>query len=369
MTIFKGILPVSKTKGNILKIQGTTVAKSLFFKGMTFGFYARNGYYSSQDARTDVDRMAEMGIEWICLVSTVMQEKVFSTRLYRDFEMTPDDSELCDIIDYIHSKGIKVMLRPMIECHDGLQRSHINFPDDGEIYPGRAFHYWQDWFDSYIKLTRHYTRLATRSKCEAYCFDSELDQTVRQNAHWLRVVEVARNEFSGHLTASLIYVSQFLEKVKDPEHWFYSLDSLGSSLYPPAADKVNATVNEMTEFLQSVAKDHLEFTKIYNKPVYFGEIGCCSTAGAARLPYYWENGGGYSGEEQARYLRAVINAFELESWWHGLFWWKWDEQNDRPSFKDDPAGDKGFTIYQKPAFNVFQEWNRQEKDNQEVHKI
>ena len=71
-----------------------------FFKGMTYGFYARNGYYSSPQARTDVDRMADLGIEWVCLVAIVMQDAMMSVRQYRDFEITPADDELRDMSGY-----------------------------------------------------------------------------------------------------------------------------------------------------------------------------------------------------------------------------------------------------------------------------
>ena len=110
------------------------------FKGVTFGYYAGNGYFSSKQAKIEVDRIGELGIPWICLVSTIMQEAYYSTRMFRDFRNTPGDDELIEIIDYIHSKGIKVMLRPMIECWDGTQRSHVTLPQ-GEIQPGLAFHY------------------------------------------------------------------------------------------------------------------------------------------------------------------------------------------------------------------------------------
>ncbi len=331
--------------------------KEIFYKGMTFGYYARNGYYASPAARLEVDRMAGANVEWICLVVTVMQENVHATRQFRDFLQTPDDWELCEIIGYIRKKGIRVMLRPMIECHDGLQRSHIDFPDDGEIIPGKAFHYWRDWFANYTLLTRHYCRLAERTGCEAYCFDSELDRTVRRNAEWLGVVETARKMFSGTLTSSLIYLPQFTQQLKaEPNHWFLALDTLGSSLYPAAADGPGATVESMTERLRTMAAEHAEFCKLYPKPVYLGEIGCCSTAGAAAKPYYWENGGAYDGLEQANYLQAVLNACNSEPWFHGLFYWKWDEQNDRPTMKNDPAGDKGFTLYGKPALEVYRKW-------------
>jgi hypothetical protein len=327
-----------------------------FFKGMTFGFYARNGYYSSPQALLDVARMADLGIEWVCVVAITMQDAMMSTRQYRDFEITPADDELRDIIDRLHEKGIKVMLRPMLECWDGTQRCHIDFPDDKEIMPGKPINYWTPWFDSFIHLTRHYGRLATRANCEAFCLDSELNHTVRQNAHWHRVVAAAREVFDGHLTTSMINTYQFIDKLADPNHWFYALDSVGSSMYSPAADKPKATVEEMVEFLQPVVAKYRAFAEAYGKPFYLGETGCCATAGAGRLPYFWNNGGGYDGQEQANYLEATIQAFGAEPWWKGLFWWKWDEQNDRPQFRDDPAGDKGFTIYGKPAADVFGRW-------------
>ena len=41
-------------------------------RGMTFGFYARNGYFGLPEARQQVDKMKELNIEWICVVSTVL---------------------------------------------------------------------------------------------------------------------------------------------------------------------------------------------------------------------------------------------------------------------------------------------------------
>ena len=38
------------------------------------------------------------------------------------------------------------------------------------------------------------------------------------------------------------------------------------------------------------------------------------------------------------------------------YWWKWEEQNDRPQFRTDPRGDKRFTLQGKPAQGVMQRW-------------
>jgi hypothetical protein len=337
-------------------MQAPTPATGPIHKGMTFGFYARNGYYGSPQARLEVDRMAETGIQWVCVVATVLQETFASGRQFRDFRITPADDELRDIIDYIHQRGMKVQLRPMLECWDGTQRIHISFPGDNEIMPGKPIRHASRWFESMTDRTLHYARLATRAGCEAYGLDSEIDHITHFNDQWKQVVAAARSVYSGHLTSSHTSVVNFLRDLQRPDHWFRDLDSLGTSFYDPASDKPNATLNEMVAFLQPRLEHHRAVAKLYGKPYYFGEIGCCATTGATQLPYFWNNNGGYDGQEQANYLEAVLRTFWNEPWWMGLYWWKWDEQNDRPQFRTDPRGDKGFTLYGKPAAEVMKRW-------------
>lgn len=327
------------------------------FKGVTFGFYARNGYFSSPAAAREVEKIAALGCEWVCLVSTVMQEGYCSTRQFRDFTITPGDDELCDIIQLLHARGIKVMFRPMLECWDGTQRGHLHLPGSDEIIPGKRIHYREDWFANYAALTRHYLRIANRCGCEGYCLDSELNQLADLSEYWLPIVEMIRKNYKGHLTSSLISVEQFLPLIQqNPNHWFFALDSLGSSMYAAASEHGGGTPEEMATFLAPTVKRCREFAEAYGKTFYFGECGCCATTGASQRPYFWNNGGRYDGDEQANYFEAVIRAFTPEPWWGGLFWWKWDEQNIRPQFLDDPAGDKGFTIDGKPAAQVLKRW-------------
>ena len=325
-------------------------------RGMTFGYYARNGYYGSERARHEVDKMKALNIEWVCVVCIVMQDTFAGGRQYRDFKMTPADDELRDICDTIHAKGMKVQLRPMLECWDGGQRIHITFPEDIEIIPGKPITHATRWFEGMTERTLHYARLATRAGCEAYGLDSELDLITHFNDPWKQVVAAARSVFAGHLTSSHTGRVDFLKDLERPDHWFRDLDSLGTSFYTPVSDKPGATMDEMVQRLQGPL-DHLrKIAALYGKPFYFGEAGCCSTAGATRSPGGWNNPGGYDGQEQANFLEALFRTFWNEPWWMGMYWWKWDEQNDRPQFRSDPAGDKGFTIDGKPAAAVMQRW-------------
>lgn len=329
-------------------------------RGMSFGFWARAGWYASPAAAEAVDRMADTGIDHVCVIVCVNADTVHSTRQYRDFVNTPSDLEVARIIERIHAKGMRVQLRPMLECHDGLQRYFVNFPDDGLIIPGHPYTYWQQWFASFEARCVYYARLARETGCAVYGLDSELDQTARQNAHWQRVVQAVRAEFKGHLTASFTENCPIDRLLDKPDCWFRDLDSLGLSMYAPLGspdeDMAKLSIAELAARAAPLVERDRKRAEKLGKPVYFGEIGCCATKNATSKPYYWANPGGYDGDEQARYLDAILTAYWDQPWFGGAYWWKWDEQNDRPQFRDDPRGDKGFTLWGKPGLATMKRW-------------
>ena len=321
-----------------------------FLCGVNFGFYAREGYYESQAARDEVDEMARTGVKWVTVIATVYQETWCSTLQYRDFADSPGDLELADIIDYIHSKGMKVCLRPMEESQDGLDRLHIRFPKYIDRIPGKRDTHASRWFDSMRKRSRFYAKIAQRTKCEAFCLDSEIDRIMDFDKEWRSVVAAVREVYKGPVTSChTLRVADVLEK---RDNWLSELDFLTVSCYPsphtlPGAGK-EAMMKGFGGFLTAVRK----IAAGSGKKILFGEIGCTSTHGAAAQPAGWAGNGGYDGQEQADYMDAVFTLLEKEPWCIGFMWWKWDEQNDRPQFKDDPAGDKGFTVRGKPAQEV-----------------
>jgi len=329
-------------------------------RGMTFGFWARAGYYASPAAAEAVARMADSGIDHVCLIVTVNSDTAFSLRQYRDFVNTPSDLEIARIIERIHAKGMQVQLRPMLECLDGLQRCHINFPDDGLIIPNRPFTYWQQWFDSFRERSVYYARLARETGCAVYGLDSELDKTARHNAHWQQVVAAVRSEYKGHLTASFTEGCPIDRLLEQPGCWFRELDSLGLSMYHPLGtadeDLASLSIEALAGRVAHLVERDRKRAELLGKPVYFGEIGCCATRNATAKPYFWNHPGGYDGNEQARYFEALMTAYWQQPWWMGAYWWKWDEQNDRPQFRDDPRGDKGFTVWGKPALASMKHW-------------
>lgn len=327
--------------------------------GVTFGFYAKNGYFSSPQAKDEVDEMAKTGVNWVVLVVTVMQEGFSATRQFRDFENTPNDLELKEIIDYIHSKGICVQLRPMLECFDGLDRLAVNFPADRERMPGLPCDYCSRWFDSMKKRSVYYARIAEQTGCELFCLDSELDRIICFHDQWKEVLRGVRAVYSGPVTSCHTVhtnVIDFEKELANKDHWFYELDALSLSDYIRAASHGGCSVEELMQGMEAERDRLRRIAELYQKPIFFGEIGCTSTYGAAMRPSAFSPTTPYDEQEQANFLEAVIRVFSQEPWWKGLYWWKWEEQVDRPGMVDPVKGHKGFPVRGKSAQKVMKEW-------------
>lgn len=337
--------------------------------GVTFGFYAKNGYYSSAKAKEEVDEIAKTGVNWIVLIVTVMQEHFYSTRQFRDFENTPNDIELKEIIDYIHSKGIHVQLRPMLECFDGKGRLGVTFPADCERMPGLVCDYCSRWFDSMKKRSVYYARIAELTGCELFCLDSELDRIIEFHDQWKDVIRAVREVYTGPVTSCHTVhtkVIDFEKELENKDHWFYELDALSLSDYIRSAKQGGLSAEEIAANM-ATERDHLRrIAALYQKPIFFGEIGCTSTFGAAIRPSAFKPQAEYNEEEQANFLDAVMQTFSKEPWWCGLYWWKWDEQVDRPGMVDPVKGHKGYPVRGKKAQVVMKKWFEKLQENRDV---
>lgn len=330
--------------------------------GVTFGFRAKAGYYESEMAKTEANAIAASGIKWVTLVATVFQENYAASFQFMDFELTPTDLELVDMINYLHSLGIKVQLRPMLEGLDGSDRIDTWFPYDCSTrIPGCATDHCAKWFKSMKARTVHYAKIAERTGCELFCLDSELDRIVHFSGEWKEIIKAAREVYSGPITSChTCYLGHidFEAVVKNKNHWFYDLDMLSLSCYYKAADKPGTTLAEMKAAFVPLRDKLRKVANEYGKPILFGEVGCTSCEGGAMSPNGWRGTTPkYDGAEQANYLEAFVETFKNEPWWRGICWWKWDEQLERPFLDSDPAGNCGFTPKGKPAIELFRKYN------------
>lgn len=331
--------------------------------GVTFGFRAKAGYYESKKAKEEADAIAAAGIKWVTLVATVFHENYSSLVQFIDFENSPTDLELIEMIEYFHNLGIKIQLRPMLEGLDGSDRIDTWFPHDhNERIPHCVTTHCSSWFRNMTARSVHYAKIAERTNCEMFCLDSEFDRITNYNEQWKGVIRAVREVYSGPVTSCHTChtgLVDFDKAFRNKNHWFYDLDLLSMSCYQRAEDQPGATVGEMIGYLKPMHERFVGYAKEYGKPILLGECGCTSHTGAAMNPGGWSTDPVYDGMEQANYLEAIVETFRNDDWWRGLCWWKWDEQTDRPFLAKDPAGDSGFTPKGKPAIELFRRYNKE----------
>lgn len=307
--------------------------------GVTFGFRAKNGWFGTEEAKAEARAIKASGADWVVLIVTVYQEHTYSVRQFKDFKMTPSDLEVMEMIDYLHSLGLKVQLRPMLETLDGCGRLGIWFPNDdptGKRIPGTSRTELSDWFESMCERAVYYAKIAEKANAELYCLDSELDRIIQYNERWKKVLSEVRKVYSGPVTSchtTHTGIIDFEKVLSDKDHWFYDLDILSLSCYHQAA-ALGLTKEERREGFIPQLERFRKLAEIYGKPILFGEFG-------SNLPP----------EEQADYLSVFLELFSNEPWWYGLYWWKWDEQIDRP------FGERWWPIKGRPAEKVYKAWS------------
>ncbi|MBQ9118741.1 MAG: glycosyl hydrolase family 53 [Lachnospiraceae bacterium] len=315
-------------------------------KGYTYGYGGRAGVYRTPDAITSQDLLFDTGVNWICLASAVNQDTYASTDILFDYRYNASDKDLTFVINRAHERGIKVCLKPMINCKDGAWRAQIDFPDGDMI--GRDI-YWSKWFESYTAFLLHYAELAEDTDCEMFCLGCEMLGTERKEEYWRELIAKVREVYHG----PLVYNTNHGHEDKVP--WFDAIDYIGTSAYYRVAKCPGDSLENMTAAWEKV-RDHLKpLSEKLGKKVIFMEIGCRSAKGCAMMPWDFSHPEfPRDEEEQARFYESVLSVFSKEDWFAGFFWWDWSTR-----IYTDPevaAKDTGFNIHMKKAEDVLKKW-------------
>jgi hypothetical protein len=339
--------------------------------GTNFGFMAKRGYYLRPETIEQPKIMRENGINWTTLNMNFCQKNYFSTDVYLDFEYSSSAFEISEMVKRLHAEGIRVLFKPALTLLDGGWMGLVRFPEKGQLCQinGVRKDYWGDWFTSFTEALKYFSDLSERIGVDALILGAEYFGTEGQNQYWENVIKEVRNNYGSPISYEFTCESRKHYDLK----WMDTLDFLCYSYYPPAAprnegwvddlinptikDNPHYTVEEMQEYLFPRRKRILSISERFgNKPIAFTEFGVRSAHGCCMEPYNFMWDSPYDGQEQANYMEAAFRTFDDLDPWMGLFWWKWDETQDRPQYKGDPNGDRGFTIQGKPAADVMRKW-------------
>ena len=198
-----------------------------YIKGITYGAFAGAGEFTRKQAFTGIDRLIEgTGANYIILVPNGLQDTPQSQEIDYTSPANLTDDELKKMIDYIHGKGIKVALKPTVNCKNGTWRAHICFFDkDVPCEPK-----WSVWFKAYTDFQLHYAAIAQETGVDLFIAGCEMVQSEHRESEWRNVISEIRKVYHGPVTYN---TDKYQE---DNVNWWDCVDYICSSGYYPLND-------------------------------------------------------------------------------------------------------------------------------------
>lgn len=283
-----------------------------------------------EDVKKEIDYQVEK-----CYVNTItfafaaVQEHCYSTEIYWQGKHMPKEEELIELISYSQNKGLKVILKPMLNIMDGYWRAYIRFFDEDVPCEPK----WRDWFNNYNNYLIYYGEFCEKYNVDALIIGCELVGTDHRENEWRDLVHKLRKVYSGKLTYNCD---------KYQEHnvrWWDVLDYISSSGYYPIG-----TIKNEIDRIEEVSKK-------YNKPFFFAEAGCPSVKGAGKVPNDWTliEDGIPSEEEQYNFYNEILKESLNKDFVLGFCFWDWPMK----SYKNiDENIDNGYTVKSKLAESI-----------------
>lgn len=162
--------------------------------GMTYAPFARKGSYQEKSAFDSLKKMKEnTNSNFVILAPNGLQDTAQSEEICYTSEATVSDDELKGMIDYAKELGMRVALKPTVNCKNGTWRAHINFFDEDVVCEPK----WCNWFESYTEFQLHYARLAKEMGVEMHIAGCEMVMAERREAEWRKLIADIRSEFDG----------------------------------------------------------------------------------------------------------------------------------------------------------------------------
>lgn len=314
----------------------------MFIKGFTYGFDGKRGDYRTEEAAVSMERLAALGSDWAALAFVVKQDSFSSTVIRPDYRYTVTDKDVAAAADKLHALGLKVCMKPMVNCADGVWRANINFPE-AEIGDKN---YWKEWFSSYTAFLCHYAEIAEETGCEMFCVGCEMLGTEHKEDYWRKAIGEVRKIYHGPITYNTNHGKEFGVK------WWDAVDYIGTSAYYGVGKVPGDSLENMTAVWNEQKERLAELSRINGgKQIIFMEIGCRSARGCAMMPYDFSHREfPYDEDEQANFYESCMLSMWDEPWFAGFFWWDWYTKIP------ERTPEMGFSIVGKKAEQIIKEW-------------
>lgn len=304
-----------------------------------------SGEYASPDGATSQDALAATGTGWAGVLVTWYQANATATTISPQ-SYSPTDNDVISAITELHSKGVKVMLKPHVDALDGSWRGTFQ-PSDPDA-----------WFASFTNFIAHWALIAQAQGVEMLCIGTEYAQLTGNSnlARWTNVINAIRADYTGALAyaANATYGGDEFTSVA----FWDQVDVIGLDAYFPLTNHNDPTLAELVAAWSNNRNGENIVAAIENfagahpgKPLIFTEIGYRSVAGANTAPWDFSMPGAVDLMEQQDCWEAMYQVWSQHtSAMNGNFWWAWP-------VPAPGSGDTDYNPRNKPAQTVLQNWD------------
>jgi hypothetical protein len=319
---------------------------SLTYKGFNYVSYY-NGAYENADS---LPALVSAGANAAALTLEYGIDVQNST-VYADANYTDSLTALAATITEANSRGLSVMVRPLIDFLDPAKIGSYSVGEWRSFYnPSNA----AAFFASYQTMIVNVARVAQANGAAMLCIGAELDQLTGPNyqSYWTGIISAVRAVFSGKLTYSADWdddispwqgehgLAAGTGNLNSQVSFWNELDYLGIDDYAPISDAANPVVAELVAGWMLVPSDPTSLAVTGKqslisyfagvaaaaaKPLIFTELGYESASDAARQP------AGTSTNIYAPALQANLYTAFFEAWRQsgnhaltGVYFWNWD---------------------------------------------
>lgn len=267
--------------------------------------------YVTQAADRVFDYIVGLGANSVAITFPVFTDGDHPTHVYAASGQTPDPQTLGWVVAAAKARGLRVMLRPVID------ESNIMTTKGawrGTIEPQSM----TAWFDSYQKFLLPYAELAQAQHVEYFVVGTELASLEWQTSSWQKLDSALGQVYSG----TLEYADNWGNWQQDES--YHPAQLIGVDAYPKLGVSNDAGVSTLT----SAWENWLEQRASVLPNTALLEVGIVATYGAYRTPAQWaKSSDSLDVSVQTDWFTAACDAVKHEHM-PGLYYWDVDSNAD-----------------------------------------
>jgi hypothetical protein len=218
------------------------------YQGMSYTSFGKDVLGTSASDQSLLN-LSLVGTDTVAVNFWWFQTTTTANSMAEDFtRYSSTQASVAHAIDTIHSLGMKVMLKPMLDVSDasGTWRANIDPSDKAQ------------WFANYTNFLGTFADMAQSKGVELFSIGCEMNtlEQAANNANWTSLISNVRSRYSGKLTYSANW-GPIGANIGGYENvpWWNQLDYIGIDAYFPLSNQNATTLPDLTASWQSLANN------------------------------------------------------------------------------------------------------------------